>query len=113
MSTDEFTLDAIGASCTLPQADRPLRLAEFNDLFTDALRAVHRLSPTSARLKLTGSDGIEARTRDLAAREGQCCSFFDFRIARDDASVILDIGVPPAHIAVLDGLTARATAFIA
>jgi hypothetical protein len=110
MSTDEFT-DAIGESCTLPQADRPLRLAEFNDLFADALRAVQRLSPTSARLTLTGSTLIEARTRDLTARESQCCSFFDFRIARDDTSVILDIGVPAAHIAVLDGLIARAAAF--
>lgn len=111
MSTDEFTLDAIGSSCTLPQADRPLRLAEFDDLFADALRAVQRLSSTSARLTLAGSAQIEARTRDLTERESQCCSFFDFRIARDGTAVILDIDVPPAHVAVLDGLTARAAAF--
>jgi hypothetical protein len=111
MSTDEFTFEAVGESCTLPAADRPLRLAEFDDLFADALRTVRRLSPTSARLTLTGSAETEARTRDLTARESHCCSFFDFRIARDDTAVILDIGVPAAHIAVLDGLTARASAF--
>ncbi|MEH0929757.1 hypothetical protein [Micromonospora sp. CPCC 205558] len=32
---------------TLPSVQRPLRLAEFDDLFTTALREQQRLSPTS------------------------------------------------------------------
>jgi len=30
-------------ACTLPTAERPLRLAELDDLFATAVRAVHRL----------------------------------------------------------------------
>src|SRR5438067_388344 len=53
-------------ACTLPTAQQPLRAAEFDTLFTTALRAVHRLGPGRVRLVLDGS--AEASARDLGRR---------------------------------------------
>ncbi|MFC7479812.1 hypothetical protein ACFQX7_06905 [Luedemannella flava] len=41
-------------ACTLPTAERPLRLAEFDALFATAAHEGERLSPTHLRLTLTG-----------------------------------------------------------
>lgn len=84
------------AACTLPTAEQPLRIAEFAGLFAAA--SVERRSPVWLRVRFAA--GTEAVVRDLTARESACCSFFDFAIA--DGS--LDIRVPPAQTAVLDGL---------
>jgi hypothetical protein len=98
-------------ACTLPTAERPLRSAEFDDLFTTAVRQVDRLDATHARLHLTGPPGLAARVRDLAARETECCSFFRFTTTRQDAGdVLLDIEVPAAHADVLASLVRRAGA---
>ena len=95
-------------ACTLPTAEQPLRLAEFDALFTEAVRRVETLSATHARLHLTGAAGLAARVRDLAARETECCSFFTFTTSRAEEAVLLDITVPPAHAEVLASLTQRA-----
>ena len=68
---DDWAPDA----CTLPTAERPLRVAEFDDLFT-AVRRSERPLPT--RLDLVLPRNIEATCRDLARRESECCSFFTF-----------------------------------
>nr|BFE59977.1 hypothetical protein GCM10020063_045030 [Dactylosporangium thailandense] len=99
-------------ACTLPAADRPLRLAEFDALFGTAARTVTTLSPTHARLHLTGPAGLEATVRDLAARETACCSFFTFTVTpqpvEDGEALVLDVEVPAAHTGVLASLAARA-----
>jgi len=99
-------------ACTLPTAERPLRLAEFDDLFATAVRRVDSIGATHARLNLTGPAGLAARVRDLAARETDCCSFFTFTTAGEPAgdgeAVVLDIEVPAAHADVLASLTLRA-----
>ena len=59
-------------ACTLPTAEQPLRLAEFDALFTTAVRGTTALSPTRTRLRLAGPPGLEAAVRDLTAREVQC-----------------------------------------
>ena len=46
-------------ACTLPTVDRPLRLAEFDDLFATAVRDVTAVTQTRARLRLTGAAGLE------------------------------------------------------
>jgi hypothetical protein len=92
-------------ACTLPTADRPLRVAEFDSLFTAGLRGQERLSPTWLRWRLDPSFLSDARS--LAARETACCSFFSFGFTSDDH---LDVQVPPAHVAILDALAARAAA---
>jgi hypothetical protein len=94
--------------CTLPTAERPLRLAEFDALFAAAVRRVETLGPTHARLRLTGPAGLEATVRDLTARETECCSFFTFTTTADGENLVLDIQVPGACAEVLAALVERA-----
>ncbi|MGK5685207.1 hypothetical protein [Actinoplanes sp. URMC 104] len=95
-------------ACTLPTAQIPLRLAEFDELFAAALREAKLLTATTARLRLTGPAD---RVRDLTARESACCSFFTFTVREpgpDD--VVLDVEVPPTYAEVLASLVRRAAA---
>ena len=94
--------------CTLPTVDRPLRLAEFDDLFSAALTAQTRLSPAVLRWSLDSR--AEAVARDLAARETQCCSFFTFTFTSHGDTVQMDVRVPAVQTEVLDALAARAAA---
>jgi hypothetical protein len=96
-------------ACTLPTAERPPRLAEFDDLFATALRSADRTSDTEARLLLAGDPGLAERTRRLADAESSCCSFFTFTVTvLDEGQVVCDIAVPPAYADVLGALVARA-----
>ncbi len=91
-------------TCTLPTAERPLRVAEFEELFTTGLIETARPHPRRLRLVLSaGPDHV----RDLAERESRCCSFFTFTVTEDAGRVLLDIEVPEAHTGVLDALAAR------
>ncbi|MFI5953021.1 hypothetical protein [Cryptosporangium sp. NPDC051539] len=101
--------DWMPSGCTLPTAAQPFRVAEFDDLFRDAVRRTERVTPTRVRLLLIASH--RARAEDLAARETQCCSFFRFGFGPAGPSEFwLEIEVPPARIAVLDGLLERVPA---
>ena len=93
-------------ACTLPSAERPARLAEFDDLIAAGLRGRRRLSPTVLRWRL--DPAAEAAARRLAERESGCCSFFTFTFAPDGDAVRLDVEVPAAHARILDALAARA-----
>ncbi len=95
-------------SCTLPTAAQPLRQAEFAALCSTSLREHERLSRTHLRLILAGRHELEDTVRDLAAREHDCCSFFDFSVTATGQDVVLDIEVPHAYVGVLDGLSALA-----
>ncbi|MCO8275920.1 hypothetical protein M1L60_35610 [Actinoplanes sp. TRM 88003] len=92
-------------ACTLPTAQQPVRLAEFDELFARSLRGQERLSPTELRWDL--DPAAEAAARDLTARESECCSFFTFSFG-----VGLIVEVPPAYVDVLDALERRAAAVI-
>ena len=94
-------------ACTLPTAERPLRVAEFDHLFSFVVHAERR-DPQRLELVLRGI--VEAPARDLARRESECCSFFTFEFDVVDEAVVMRIGVPPEHVAVLDALEARAAA---
>jgi hypothetical protein len=61
---------AVDDACSLPTADRPLRLAELEDLFATAVRAVDRLEPARLRLALEVAvpAGRSAVLDSLAAR---------------------------------------------
>jgi hypothetical protein len=96
-------------ACTLPTADRPLRVAEFTALFS-ALTGVERRGPGALRLRLPDAPGLAERAADLTARESACCSFFAFDLTRTGADLLLDVAVPDAHVAVLDGLERLARA---
>ena len=99
-------------ACTLPTAQQPLRLAEFDALFTTAVRAVEPVDATHARMRLTGPAGLAIAVRDLTARETQCCSFFDFTVTPqptgDGEAVTLDVRVPEQYADVLAALAGRA-----
>lgn len=97
----------VDEACTLPTAERPLRRAEFDDVFAFT-REVRRESPVRVRLTLAGPDDLGATVRDLAEREAECCSFFSFAVGGDGGNVVLDIEVPSAYAGVLDGIAERA-----
>lgn len=99
---DLLTTDA----CTLPTVERPLRLAEFDDLFRESVVGVARAG-LSTTLTLRDADGLRERVLDLTRRESSCCSFFGFTVGGDDL-VTLQITVPPAYAHILDALTDRA-----
>jgi hypothetical protein len=115
MNTDATELITAFApdACTLPTAERPLRVAEFDDLFAAHLRWVERRSPTRLTLSLDGDPATEATARDLTERESECCSFFAFTVtAAGSGRFDVDVAVPDAQIAVLDGLERLADAAI-
>lgn len=96
-------------ACTLPTAERPLRLAEFDVLFASAVRNIERRG-SDVRMHLAGGDGLAEQVRDLTQREASCCSFFSFAIDGTDEELTLDISVPPARQDILDALAERAEA---
>jgi hypothetical protein len=95
-------------ACTLPTAERPLRQAEFDDMFARTV-SVERLSPQHLRLHLHGNADLESVVRDLADRETQCCSFFTFTVSpAEPGQVTLDVEVPAERAEILDGMAMRA-----
>jgi len=97
-------------ACTLPTVERPLRLAEFDELFATSVRSVERLDPARLRLDLEPDASVAARAADLAVRETGCCSFFTFTLTATGGTVQLDVAVPAAQVEVLDALADRAAA---
>ncbi|MFH8642297.1 hypothetical protein ACIQWR_31490 [Streptomyces sp. NPDC098789] len=94
-------------SCTLPTEEQPLRVAEWDALFSERLTSLSRPEPLRLHFELTAGPGVEARVRDLVAREGGCCSFFTFTLTPGEDTVGLDITVDQEHEAVLEALAAR------
>lgn len=106
MATSDETW--VPQACTLPTPQRPLRVAEFDQLFATALRGQQRLSPTELQWEL--DPDAEPMLRDLTARETACCSFFTFTISPGASGLRLDVRVPGNYVQVLDALAARASA---
>ncbi|MFE9928567.1 hypothetical protein [Streptomyces sp. NPDC005533] len=99
-------------SCTLPTEERPLRVAEWDELFAERLTSLSRPRPLHLRLDLAGGEGVEDRVRDLVERESGCCSFFTFTLTTTPGQdlIRLDISVDQAYEPVLDALAARTAA---
>jgi hypothetical protein len=94
-------------SCTLPTEEQPLRIAEFDALFANALLGVER--PASVRARLVLDAAAEPVARELAERETSCCSFFTFAFGQDAAGrLAMDVSVPEEHVGVLEALVDRA-----
>jgi hypothetical protein len=102
--------DFAPADCTLPTAERPLRAAQFRDLFDDAVIGAERLDDTRLQLRLRRDREIAARAAALAAAETDCCSFFVFALTITGESLLLDVTVPAARADILDALAAQAHA---
>ena len=112
MSTEALEPEAAWApsACTLPTADRPLRVAEFDELFAEALRGLDRYEATGLRMGLEPTPEVAARAAALMVRETECCSFFTFALVATCGAVRLDITVPATQAGVLDALRFRAAA---
>ncbi|WP_049563987.1 hypothetical protein [Nonomuraea sp. SBT364] len=110
--TQDIALDQqwVPSACTLPTAEQPLRVAEFDALFADAVQELARPERTRLRLDLVFSPDNAARAAELAARENGCCSFFTFTLTIADGSLALEVTVPPEQVQVLDALAERAGA---
>ena len=94
-------------SCTLPSAEQPVRVREFDDLFANSLRSVEQVDPTQLRLTIDAS--AEGTASELTERETSCCSFFAFAFGHaDDGRVVIDVTVSAAHTDVLAALASRA-----
>ena len=94
-------------ACTMPTAERPLRLAEFDALFATAARSVE-LRDNHVRMRLSGEEGLVQQVQDLTARESSCCSFFTFAVEGTHQDLTLEISVPAARQEILDALAERA-----
>lgn len=97
---DDWAPDA----CTLPTSERPLRIAEFGDLFGHVLRWTRS---ETTRLDLVLPSDIESAARHLARRESECCSFFMFTFDLVGENIVMHICVPPSQVAVLDAIETR------
>ncbi|MBB5868059.1 hypothetical protein F4553_001438 [Allocatelliglobosispora scoriae] len=108
MTTEcESGLSWVPDACTLPTAEQPLRLAEFDELFA-MVEQVDRIGSSRLRLALAGSASLVGAVRDLAERENACCSFFHFTITKPQPGrVLFDIDVPPTQADLLDALARR------
>jgi hypothetical protein len=97
--------------CSLPDEERPLRLAEFESLFADRLERVVWPDNRSAVFRLAGGDELAERARDLAERESRCCSFFSFAVDQPAVGVVtLRVQVPRRYRNVLKAMVDGATA---
>ncbi|KAA8882090.1 hypothetical protein F3087_39245 [Nocardia colli] len=100
-----MTHDWVPDSCTLPTAERPMRVAEFDQFFADAVLRAER--PGRTRLDLLIETDAVPLGRDLAARETNCCSFFTFTFEPADGGSVMHIDVPATRIEILDALEKR------
>ncbi|MGH3547323.1 MAG: hypothetical protein ACRDQU_04185 [Pseudonocardiaceae bacterium] len=97
----------VPSSCTLPSAEHPVRIAEFEALFARALSS-RWVSDQNLRVRFADTGTTAVTVRDLAARESACCSFFEFAVTGGDGRVVLDVVVPAGRSEILDGLAAVA-----
>ncbi|SDP29304.1 hypothetical protein SAMN04487905_10382 [Actinopolyspora xinjiangensis] len=89
-------------SCETPTARQSALVAEFDALFTGALRTFDRPEPN--RLRLVLDPAWQDTARLLAEREGRCCSVFTFVLRQHGDELHLDIAVPASQRPVLDAL---------
>ncbi len=101
VTVSEMEWGQVPAGCTLPTVERPLRVAEFDELFA-TVRTVARPEPTRVVLGLDAAPGRADALRDLTRREATCCSFFGFAVHEHDGLLVLEVSVPPERVDVLD-----------
>jgi hypothetical protein len=94
-------------ACSLPLADQPARVAEWDALFTDAVCGV---SPIEGGVRLVVDRAVTtpAEVADLADRESQCCSFLGFTVAVGDGTLTLDVMADADRADVVAALAGRA-----
>ena len=56
-------------ACTLPTAEQPSRVQEFDDLLGSSVRPAERIEPTRLRVHLPAGDDVVITAQSLIARE--------------------------------------------
>jgi hypothetical protein len=90
-------------ACSLSVDQMRARGEEARELLGGALLKRERI-PDGVLLRFRGSPELEARVRDFARREKECCPFFEFSFAREDGELELRITAPAEAQALLDAL---------
>lgn len=93
--------------CTLPTADQPLRIAEFDALLRSGTASFTGPDHRRLRLTLTRTPALASAAAQLAMEETECCSFFTFTLRISPDELTVDVTVPDARTDVLDAMTAR------
>lgn len=106
--TEPATASFVPDTCTLPTAEQPRRVDEFDELYRTAVRGVRRVGSTRIDLDLVPAPANAARAAELSARETACCSFFTFTLAIGARSLVLSVEAPPAQADVLAAAADRA-----
>jgi hypothetical protein len=94
-------------ACSLPVADQPGRVGEWDLLFQKAVREIETV-PGGVRFELDPSRVKVAAVEDLADRESRCCAFFTFRVSVASDALALSVDADPEHAEVVEALAARA-----
>lgn len=100
-------IESPATACTLDATGLADRFAEFQSLFTAALR-LHVREPSQLRLALSVTPEDELDVRELFAREAACCQFFSFTFQRDGELLNVSMTVPDDGIPILDEFEALA-----
>ena len=88
-------------TCTLQPIDRKTRVEEWRSLLE---RVVERTS-VEGGVNVRFGPGVKGATvADLASREVECCSFFDFSLAISRSGLTLEVRAPAEGQAMLDEL---------
>ncbi|GAA2624767.1 hypothetical protein SMC26_18410 [Actinomadura fulvescens] len=99
-------------ACTLPTAERPLRTAEFDKVFTKTVTRAEFMEPARLRLSLSAGPRATGEIAALLAAETACCSFFTFTLTIAAETTSLEVTVPARRTDVLNGFAAQARAAI-
>lgn len=103
----------VPTSCTLPTADRPSRIREFDALFKHDLLSIDTSDSEVVRFDLRDGPEVARRVAELAARETACCSFFAFDITVARGRLGLTVSTDVQHRTVLAAMADRARHLLA
>jgi hypothetical protein len=98
-------------ACSLPLADQPGRVAEWDRLFADAVSDVSPIEG-GVRFVVDRTAARPAAVADLADRESQCCAFLCFALVIGDGTLRLDVTSGAVYADVVEALAARAASLV-
>jgi hypothetical protein len=105
-----FVPDSAALACSLSQKEMAGREELMRELFSSALVDAER---SGATLRLCFDRGQEARVRELARLEAECCPFLDIRVVARDPHALLVLDAPADAGETLDPFDSAARAALA
>ncbi|MBA2794469.1 MAG: hypothetical protein H0U32_10845 [Thermoleophilaceae bacterium] len=92
-------------ACSLSAGELADRRGVWQRLAAEWLHS-RRQTSTGVELSYRADDGVEAKLRDLAALEADCCSFADWAVSRSGDRVMLEVTAPPDAVPAVHALFA-------